>query len=206
MHQMPSQLPAFMHALAPIIDKYGYVGVGTLVMLEDFGVPVPGETVLVAAAFFAALGGSLNIFLVAAVGFVAAVIGDNIGFAIGKYGGHPLVERFGRYIFLTPARIAKVERFFRRYGGSVVVIARFVEGLRQFNGIVAGLSEMPWPAFLAFNTIAAALWVAVWSSVGYFGGNHIETFLKYQLYLAIVSVVALAIFVGYKLAVRKRSK
>lgn len=198
------QVPAFINALAPIVSQYGYFGVGGLIMLEDFGVPAPGETVLIAAAFFAGLG-QLNIFLVFLVGFLGAVAGDNIGFAIGEYGGHPLVERFGKYIFLTPERIAKAEAFFNRHGGKVVVIARFVEGLRQANGIIAGLSEMKWLKFITFNSIGAALWVGLWSLVGYYGGSHINTFLRYQLYFTVVVLVAIVGYVGFRIIKKRRS-
>ena len=134
-------IPGIIRAFEPTINKYGYLAVAGLLLLEDFGFPSPGETVLIASAFFAGLG-QLNVFLVALVGFLGAVVGDNIGFAIGNYGGHPLVEKFGKYIFLTPDRINKAERFFNKHGGIVVAGARFVEVLRQANGIIAGLSEM----------------------------------------------------------------
>jgi membrane protein DedA with SNARE-associated domain len=158
------------------------------VLLEDFGVPVPGETVLILAAVYAGAG-RLNIVLVGLLAFVAAVIGDNIGFAVGHFGGRPLVERFGRYIFLTPERLNKTTAFFERHGGKIVVVARFIEGLRQANGIIAGISGMHWAKFLIFNAIGAALWVAVWCSIGYFSGSHIDsiynTAARYSTYLAI---------------------
>ena len=199
MHQ---NIPSFIQALAPIVNKYGYLGVGGLITLEDFGVPAPGETVLIAAAFFAGLG-HLNIFLVALVGFLGAVIGDNIGFAIGEYGGHPLVERFGRYIFLTPERIGKAENFFNHHGGKVVATARFIEGLRQANGIIAGLSDMKWAKFITFNALGAALWVGLWSAVGYFGGSHIETFLRYQLYFTFGVIAIVVLYIGYRVYKRR---
>lgn len=202
MHTSPEHIPAVIQSLAPVVNKYGYLGVSGLILLEDFGVPAPGETVLIAAAFFAGLG-HLNIFLVALVGFIGAVLGDNIGFAIGNYGGHPIVERFGRYIFLTPERIAKAESFFNRHGGKVIVIARFVEGLRQANGIIAGLSEMKWLRFITFNALGAALWVGLWSAVGYFGGSHINTFLRFQLYITVAVLAAILGTLGYRIYKRK---
>lgn len=203
MHTSAQHIPAFIQALAPIINHYGYFAVGGLVLLEDFGVPVPGETVLITAAFFAGLG-HLNILLVALIGFIGAVLGDNIGFAIGSYGGHPLIERYGRYIFLTPARINKAEQFFNRQGSKIIVIARFVEGLRQANGLIAGLSEMRWFSFLIFNMLGAALWVGLWTTVGYYGGNHIGTFLRYEVYFTVGVVLVL---VGLLLRhLRKRTK
>lgn len=203
MSQAPQHIPAVIESLAPIIDQYGYLAVGGLLLVEDFGVPAPGETVLIAAAFFAGLG-HLNIVFVILIGILGAIIGDNIGFAIGHFGGHPLVERFGKYIFLTHERIKKVETFFNRHGPKVIIVARFVEGLRQLNGIIAGLSEMRWPKFLIYNIIGATLWVVFWAMVGYYSGSHIETFLRYQLYFTIVVVVAIIAFVAFRIIKRKK--
>jgi len=190
------QLPGVLHSLQPTLDKYGYAAVAGLVLLEDFGVPVPGETVLILGAVYAGAG-RLNIWLVALLAFAAAVVGDNIGFAVGHFGGRPLVERFGRYILLTPERLDKAQDFFQRKGAQIVIVARFIEGLRQANGIIAGISGMHWARFLAFNATGAALWVAVWVSVGYFSGSHIDsiyaTATRYDTYLAIaVGVVIVA--------------
>jgi membrane protein DedA with SNARE-associated domain len=86
------------------------------------------------------------------------VLGDNIGFAIGHFGGPPLVQRYGRYIFLTSERADRATRFIARHGGWIIIVARFIEGLRQANGIIAGISGIHWAKFLVFNAIAA-LWV-----------------------------------------------
>lgn len=205
MELVAQHVPAVIESLAPIVNQYGYLAVGGLVLLEDFGVPAPGEVVLIAAAFFAGVG-HLNIFLVFIVGFVGAVIGDNIGFAIGNYGGEPLIKRYGKYIFLTPERVKKATDFFERHGGKVIIIARFVEGLRQANGIIAGLSAMRWGKFLIFNVIGAAIWVALWSAAGYFGGNHISAFLRYQASFAAAVGAAILIFIIYKVISRKKRK
>lgn len=196
-------LPGFVNTLAPFIHKHGYLGVGALVLIEDFGIPVPGETILITAAVFAGLG-QLNVILVAIVGFIAAILGDNIGFSIGKYGGHPLVERVGKYIFLTPERIKKTEDFFKRKGGWLVIVARFIEGLRQANGIIAGLAEMPWIRFLTYNAIGAALWVGLWVSVGYYGGSHLNTLLRYDVYLSIAAGVLIIGYLTYKFGIKSK--
>lgn len=202
MHQ---QIPSVIKSLEPIVRNYGYVAVGGFLFLEDFGILVPGEAVLITAAFYAGLG-HLNIVLVALIGFIASVAGDNVGFAIGNYGGRPLVERFGKYIFLTPARLDKAEHFFNKYGGRIVTVARFIDGLRQLNGIIAGISEMRWAKFLIYNIIGSALWVGTWSLVGYYGGSHISEFLHFEAYLSIGIAV---IFIGrliYKKYIRKPVK
>ncbi|GGJ62923.1 DedA family protein [Streptomyces brasiliensis] len=197
----PPPLPGVFADLAPLLDHWGYTAVGGLLFLEDFGVPVPGETVLIAAAVYAGAG-QLNVVTVAVIAFLAAVCGDNIGYAIGRYGGHRLVTRYGRYVLLTPARVAKTEAFFTRHGGKVVTVARFIEGLRQANGIIAGLSEMPWRRFLVFNALGAALWVGVWVTLGGLAGDHIGTLYpaiqRYELYLlAAVGITLAAVVVRH---------
>lgn len=168
------QLPRVLHSLEPTLNHYGYLAVAGFVLVEDFGVPVPGETILVLGAVYAGTG-RLNVLAVAVIGMLAAVIGDNIGFAVGHLGGRPLVERFGRYVLLTPERVENATGFFTRHGGKIIVVARFIPGLRQANGIVAGISGMHWSRFLGFNALGAALWVSVWTTLGYLSGNHINT-------------------------------
>ena len=193
------QLPGVFAHLAPVLDHYGYVAVGALILLEDFGVPAPGETILIAAAVYAGAG-QLNVVAVGVIGLAAAVLGDNIGFAIGVFGGRPLALRYGRYVFLTEARLDRAHRLFSRHGGKIVTVARFIEGLRQVNGIIAGISDMPWRRFIVFNVIGATAWVAVWLTIGYVAGAHLEsiyrTFTRYQLYaglaIALLILVALA--------------
>jgi membrane protein DedA with SNARE-associated domain len=192
-------LPGVLHSLEPTLNHYGYLAVFGLVLLEDFGVPVPGETVLILGAVYAGAG-RLNIFLVGLLGFLGAVIGDNIGFTIGHFGGRRLVERWGRYVFLTPERLDKATGFFERHGGKVITVARFIEGLRQANGIIAGTTGMHWARFLFFNAIGAALWVALWASIGYFSGNHIteiyDQATRYSTYLAIAAGVLIVGFIA----------
>jgi membrane protein DedA with SNARE-associated domain len=199
-------LPGLLAHLAPVLDHYGYLAVGGLITLEDFGIPVPGETILIAAAVYAGAG-RLNIVAVGLVAVLAAVAGDNIGYAVGFYGGRALVLRFGKYVGLTSKRLDKAEDFFDRYGGVVVAGARFIEGLRQANGIVAGTIRMPWPRFLIFNTLGAVLWVGAWASVGYLAGGHItaiyDTVSRYSLYLLIALAVVVAALI-IRAAVRRR--
>lgn len=195
----PAQLPGFLETLAPVLDHWGYAAVAFLLFVEDFGVPAPGETVLIAASVYAGAG-RLNVVAVGVIGFLAAMLGDNVGFAIGHFGGRALALRWGRYVFLTEERLDKAEAFFNRHGGKIVTVARFIEGLRQANGIIAGITGMRWAKFLLFNALGAALWVGTWTSVGYFAGNHItgiyEAINRYALYLlaaAVVLVVALIV-------------
>jgi membrane protein DedA with SNARE-associated domain len=201
-------LPGIFAGLAPVLDHWGYLAVAGLVMLEDFGIPVPGETILIAAAVYAGAG-RLNVVTVGVVGVLAAVIGDNFGFAIGHFGGRALALRFGRYVFLTSERLDKAESFFERHGGKIIVVARFIEGLRQANGIVAGITGMHWRRFLAFNALGAALWAGVWVSVGYLAGTHItviyDQVTRYSLYVLIALGVLVVAFIARHLLRRHRA-
>jgi membrane protein DedA with SNARE-associated domain len=202
-------LPGVLHSLEPTLNHYGYLAVAGFVLLEDFGVPVPGETILILGAVYAGTG-RLEIWLVGLLAFVAAVVGDNIGFAIGHFGGHPLVERYGRYVLLTPERVEKATNFFERRGARIIVIARFIEGLRQANGIIAGISGMHWARFLAYNALGAALWVAVWTCVGYFAGDHLtpiyNAFTRAGIYALIAAVVLLAAYIAWRVVKARRKR
>jgi membrane protein DedA with SNARE-associated domain len=190
-----------LRSLEPILNSYGYLAVAGLVLLEDFGVPVPGETALILGAVYAGAG-RLSLPLVAGLGFLAAVIGDNIGFAIGHFGGMPLAERYGRYILLTPERLDRATGLFDRHGGKIITVARFIEGLRQANGIIAGTARVRWLRFLAFNALGAGLWVAAWTSLGYFSGNQINTIYtyasRYSTYLAIAVASSAVAYVAWR--------
>jgi membrane protein DedA with SNARE-associated domain len=202
-----TQLPGVFGDMQPLLEHYGYLAVGGLVLLEDFGVPVPGETILIAAAVFAGAG-HMNIAVVILVAIAGAIIGDNIGFAIGHFGGRPLVERFGRYILLTPERLDRAENFFNQHGGKVVTVARFIEGLRQANGLLAGIVGMHWLKFLAFNALGAVLWVGTWASMGYLAGQNIVGIYaaveRYKWY-AVAAIVVIAAIVITRRVRRRRS-
>ncbi len=193
----PPPLPGFLEALSSPLQHFGVWAIALLIMLEDFGIPVPGETILIAGAVYAGAG-RLNIVAVFVAGFIAAIIGDNIGFAIGHFGGRALALRWGKYVFLTEERLNKAEAFFDRRGAIVITFARFVEGLRQANGIIAGISGMHWLRFLIFNAIGAALWVGTWVSLGYLAGDHIATIYHYiTLYSYYVLIALVVLLVGY---------
>ena len=165
-------LPGFLEALASPLQHYGLWAIFFLVLVEDFGIPVPGETVIIAASIYAG-SGRLNVVAVGVVAFVAAVSATTSGTRSAGSAGGALVDRWGKYVFLTPERLDKAEEFFNRHGGKIITIARFIEGLRQANGIIAGITDMHWLRFIAFNALGAALWVGTWVSIGYFAGQHI---------------------------------
>jgi membrane protein DedA with SNARE-associated domain len=203
-----AELPGFLHGVAPILDRWGYLAVAAVIGVESFGVPAPGQTIMVAAAIYAGAG-RLNIFAVAAIAFVAAVLGDNVGYWIGVRGGRKLVHRWGKYVFLTPERLTRAEGFFARRGSRIVVIARFIDGLRQFNGVIAGITAMPWRTFLIYNTIGAALWVGWWTGIAYALGTHlveiIEHAHRYKWWaIAIITLAVIAYIALHLRHIRRR--
>lgn len=204
-----AQLPGVFGDVQPLLEHYGYLGVGGMLFLEDFGVPVPGEIMLIAAAVLAGAG-QMNIAVVFLVAVLAAVIGDNIGFIVGHFGGRPLAERFGRYVFLTPERLERAEKYFNAHGGKVVTVARFVDGLRQINGLLAGIAGMHWLKFLGYNALGAVLWVGTWCGLGYLAGENIveiyDTFERYKWYVIGALAVVIAIVITRRVRHSRRGR
>ncbi len=200
-------MDGIIHSLQPYLEHYGYLAVFAALFLEDFGVPMPGETLLIAGALFATKG-HFNIFLLAATAWVAAVLGDNVGFAIGRFGGRRLVLRYGRYVLLTPERLKYAEGFFRRRGAVLVIFARFFEIIRQLNGIVSGIAGMEWWRFLTFNAAGAALWVGFWTTLFYQLGKQGRRagflFKKDEPLMILALVVVVAGVVGVRLLLKRR--
>ena len=196
------QLPGIFGGLVEVLGRYGYLAVVGLVVTEGFGLPAPGQTVLMVAGALAGTG-RLSLALVVGLGWLAATLGDNIGYVIGRFGGRRLVLRFGRYVMLTELRLTKAEQVFDRHGGKIVAVARFVDGLRQVNGIIAGLAGMSWWRFLAFNAAGAAVWTAVWTTAGYLAGDHVALiygqFRRYERYLLIALGVAVLAVLAQRL-------
>ena len=153
------------------MHTYGAPAIFVILTFELLGMPLPGESLLIVAAVLAGRGAiSFPALLFSAWG--GAVIGDNIGYWIGRELGHKFLIRFGRKFGLKTNHIQKVEFIFARYGSLTVGFARFFNILRQLNGVVAGTLEMDWRRFLLFNALGGALWVGVWTSVGYYFGAH----------------------------------
>src|SRR5712664_1692664 len=142
-------------------------------MLENAGVPVPGETILLAAGFFAAQG-HFHLWMVMAIAAFGAMLGDNAGYVIGRGVGRAALERYGRYILLTRRRLRKLDKFFARHGDKTILVARFVSGLRVFAALFAGAARMPWRKFVVYNMAGAILWAVAITLLGFFFGQSWE--------------------------------
>ena len=144
-----------------------------MIALESIGVPVPGETVLVAAAIYAATTHQLDIWSVVGAGIAGAILGNVVAFAIGQRYGSRLLLRYGSYLRLDESRIKIGQYLFLRYCGKVVFFARFVPVLRSIAGLLAGGNRMPWPSFMIANAVGAAAWVAIDSFGAYLFGEEL---------------------------------
>ncbi len=154
-----------------LLHNYGYYAVFALIALESLGIPLPGESSLIAAALFAGTTHDLNIVVLAGVAGAAAIIGDNAGYWIGKTGGQRLAERYGHYVHLNHAKLKVGRYLFARHGAKVVFFGRFVAVLRTYAAFFAGLSQMRWPQFLVANAGGGVLWVSVYAFGAYALGN-----------------------------------
>lgn len=153
------------------ISAYGYWGVAAIVTLESMGVPLPGETVVIGAAVYAAKTHQLDIGWIIVAAIAGAVLGDNLGYAIGREIGYRLLLRYGRFIRLTESRIKLGQYLFLRYGGRIVFFGRFVAEIRVFAALLAGINRMDWNRFLVANAAGGIVWASVYGLGAYLVGE-----------------------------------
>ena len=188
-------------SLFPYIAAYGYWAVFFIVMLESAGVPLPGETVLVAAALYASMTGDLNIVAIVIAAAAGAGIGDSIGYWIGRRFGFPILYRYGPYVGLGEPRLKLGQYLFQRYGGGIVFFGRFVALLRMFAALLAGVNQFPWGQFLFFNVSGGILWAIVFGFGGYLFGEALERMTS-PLAVITTTVAIVAAILGAR-AIRK---
>jgi membrane protein DedA with SNARE-associated domain len=184
------------HTIDAWLASYGYLVVFLLVMIESIGVPVPGETALIAAALYAGSTHKLEIWGIVAVATAGAIIGDNIGYAVGRYGGSKLLLRYGHKIRLHEGRLKIGIWLFRRHGGKVVFWGRFVSILRTWAAFLAGANHMEWRRFLIFNAAGGIVWATVYGVVYYvFGATLRKLSTTIDVTIGVGSIVILVAFV-----------
>jgi len=176
-----------------LVSTYGYWAVAGIVALESMGLPVPGETTLIAAAIVAGTTQDLNIWLVVAAATAGAILGDNVGFWIGREIGFRVIIRHGRYIGLTEPRIRVGQYLFLRHGGKVVFFGRFVAVLRALAALLAGINSMTWQRFLLFNAGGGLVWAAIYGFGSWYLGEEIARLAESAgIALAAMTVLVLA--------------
>ena len=184
--------------MSGLVQHYGLFALFVIVMLESGGVPIPGETALIAAGIFASRG-RLDITAVIAVAAIAAIVGDNIGYWIGRTGGRRLLDRWGRVTRVSERALPWAEDFFRRHGSKTIFLARFFSILRVTAAWMAGVSRMHWWTFFGWNAAGGICWALLVGLAAYYGGQALaDAISRYGLIVGVVIVVlALAGLVGF---------
>jgi membrane protein DedA with SNARE-associated domain len=157
-----------------LLGRFGYAAVFAFVAIESLGIPLPGETMLIAAALYAGASHQLSIGVIIVVAAAGAIIGDNIGFGLGHWGGYRLLLRYGPYIRLHEGRIKLARYLFQRHGGKVVFFGRFISVLRTYAAFLAGTARMAWPRFLVFNAAGGIVWATGYGTGAYLAGSQIN--------------------------------
>lgn len=190
------------HTIDGWLANYGYLVAFAFVMIESLGIPFPGETAVIAAATYAGSTHRLQIWWVIAAAAAGAILGDNIGFAIGRYGGARLLLRHGGKIHLERAKLKVGVWVFRRHGGKVVFFGRFVSILRTYAAFLAGTNRMPWHRFLGFNAAGGIIWATIYGVAYYEFGSalkHLNTIVD-----VVIGAVATLIAIGFVVWLRRK--
>ncbi len=161
----------FTTTIDHLLQSYGYSVVFSVIGLEAMGMPLPGESMIIATGVYAAATGRLDISLVIAAATAGAIMGDNAGYLIGRSAGFPLLHRYGRYVGLNERRLTLGRYLFKKEGGKVVFVGRFIAILRTFVALMAGASKMDWKTFLFWNAVGGVVWSTVYGLGAYMLGD-----------------------------------
>ncbi len=194
-----------MHGLVESIQHFlivwGYWAVAAGLLLENMGVPVPGETILILASVVAYNHGELRLPWIIVVGTIAATTGDNTGYWVGHKGGRPLLERWKRFFHVRDEHIASAERLIQRHGAVAIFFARFVTGARVVAGPLAGVLRMDWKRFAFFNLLGAVAWVSTIAGVAHAFGSQLDRLLALMSdfnWVVLAIVVAIVLFFWFR--------
>ena len=189
--------------ITQLLATYGYLAVLLFVAIESTGIPFPGETMLLVAAIAAGTTHQLSIALVIVAAAIGAILGDNLGFWVGREGGYRLLRRYGRYIRLDERRLKLGQYLFLKHGGKVVFFGRFVAVLRAWAAFLAGTNRMRWPRFLLFNTAGGIVWATFYGLGGYLLGDNIHRLVGP---VGIVLLVLAVLFILVGIVVVRRNE
>jgi membrane protein DedA with SNARE-associated domain len=194
------------------ISNLGYLGIFILMTIESAGIPIPSEVIMTYGGFIASSGGILHVFFVAVIGSLGTGLGSTIGYGIGALGGKPFVDRYGKYLGITPERMLWAERWFCKYGESAVIYTRLLPVVRTIVNVPAGLLSMDLKKFIAYSMIGAFPWCLVLAFLGYIlgakwrsilGSLHLLSYIVLALVIAII-VLAILLYILLKMGVIKK--
>jgi membrane protein DedA with SNARE-associated domain len=212
-HQFPLAAIISLDVLRNALNTLGYPAVALFVMIESSGIPFPGETMLLFASFYAAVDQKLQLPLVIACAALGAIVGDNIGYTVGRTGGHAFLTRFGRYLFLKPEHLERAERFFLKHGDKTVFFGRFIAVLRAWAAFLAGINRMRWSSFLIYNAAGGIIWATIYGCLGFFAGRvfhdnfaAVENIAKTISWTGAVLIIAIVIIAYIVFRVRQKQK
>lgn len=204
-----------LQTLQNALNILGYPAVTLFIMIESAGIPFPGETMLLFASFYAAIDNHLQIYFIIPCAALGAILGDNIGYFVGRTGGRAFALKFGRYLFIKPHHLDRAERYFAKHGDKTVFFGRFVSLLRAWSAFLAGINHMPWRKFLFYNAAGGIVWAILYGTLGYLAGHflhnnftavqHIASTISWLgagLIAAVILLIAIIIFVRRR---RRRS-
>ncbi|HZU14783.1 MAG TPA: DedA family protein [Chloroflexota bacterium] len=193
----------FLTLIKHLLTAIGYPGVFVLMTIEGFGIPIPSELTMPFSGFLSSAAGGHKFILpvVVAIGAAGEITGGIIAYALGYYGGRPILDNYGRVVFLSPEDLLSAERWFARYGDWVVLVTRLLPAIRSFIALPAGVVRMPFWRFLVYGTIGSVVWCAVLALIGNALGQHWQQVSsgasRYNVILLLV-LVALIAFAVYK--------
>src|ERR1700688_2578505 len=181
--------------LQSFVASYGYWAVALALLCESAGIPVPGEITLLLASFLAYSEHHLHLGWIIVVATCAATVGGDLGYAVGLYGGRPLLDRYQSVLRIPPRTLQRGEEMFARYGEAAIFFARFIFGMRVFAGPLAGVLRMRWQVVAIFNFLGAAAWVTFIAGIGYLFGQHWRRLMHMMQRFNIAAAVIAALFV-----------
>ncbi len=196
-----------LQTLQDALHTFGYPAVTLFIMIESMGIPFPGETMLLLASFYAAIDHQLQIPIIIACAAAGAIIGDNLGFYVGRTGGRAFIERFGRFFFLKPRHLERAERFFAKHGNKTVFLGRFIAILRTWATFLAGVNRMRWRTFLIYNAAGGIAWATIFGTIGYLAGrllhdnfDQVERLARTAGWIgaAVIIICVLLLFIFYR--------
>ncbi|MDQ2902779.1 MAG: DedA family protein [Ktedonobacteraceae bacterium] len=211
-HSGPLASLISLQTLENALHVWGYPAVTLFIMIESSGIPFPGETMLLLASFLAANDPQLQIPIIIACAALGAIVGDNIGYTVGRKGGRPFVERFGRYVFLKPQHLDRADQFFAKHGNKTVFFGRFIAVLRAWAAFLAGVNHMHWRTFLVYNAAGGILWAIIYGCLGYFAGRFFhDNFAQVERIASNISwigagIIIIAVVIAFVVFRRRRAR
>ncbi len=195
------------HVVDALIDHYGYFGLFIGMTLGNIGVPIGTELLLPMAGAFTATGHLSNLWLTVAVALAGELGGGSVGYAIGRFGGVPVIERYGKYVHFTHARLTRVHGFFGRWGSFAIFVCRFLPVVRGVVAIAAGIAEMNLGLFLLWTFLGSAIFCTLLIVLGNTLGTHVDAVLPllHRLAYGLLALVAIVVAAGV-VVMRARSR